>query len=189
MDVDLGFTVTLQPEKAIAYFESKGYTIGFNWHDVKDSAHATAFTVSGILKLDVLTDISTAQANALKEGKSQAQFKNELLPELARKGWIGKGLKASPDGELTGAAVRDAGNASLSNAWLRLPALLAHPDVVLQEADGDLVYVVAQSGTPRAARVSLSAGKPVVNDTWMLFDGDETALMHLPVLAGEWRNG
>ncbi len=80
-------------------------------------------------------------------------------------------------------------NSSLSNAWLRLPALLAYPDVVLQEADSDLVCVVAQSGTPRAIRVSLSAGKPVVKDSWILFDGDEATLMHLPVLAGEWRNG
>ncbi|USS96627.1 hypothetical protein M5J15_07430 [Serratia symbiotica] len=114
------------------------------------------------------------------------RYAGALLPSVL------DALQAAPQRAaitLTGAPVRDAGNASLSNAWLRLPTLLAHPDVVLQEANGNLVYVVAQSGTPRAARVSLSAGKPVVNDTWMLFDGDEAALMHLPVLAGEWRNG
>lgn len=419
MDVDLGFAMTLQPEKAIAYFESKGYTIGFNWRDVADSSHATGFTVAGILKQDVLTDIHTSLANRLKDGKTLSQFSDELLPVLTRKGWVGRGLKASPDGELegkklmpyrldtifrtnmqssymagryqsmmenvafrpywqycavmdsrtrpahaalngrifrwddpiwdtifppngyrcrcyiraltqaqvdghpigvessegymeiiqqpygtdgqtrpvaayrdpktgnlftpdagfhlnpgkgymqnlgqqllhkgasapasiasravqdvlsspaelnavtrdlsdwvrraaadpalrqdwryagallpsvlnalqavpqsaaitlTGATVRDAGNVPLSNAWLRLPALLSHPDVVLQEANGNLVYVVTQSGTPRAARVSLSTGKPVVKHTWLLYDGDEADLMHLPVLVGEWRD-
>ncbi len=39
-DVDLGYAYTLKPEEAIKYFESKGYVIGFRWHDVKDIAHA-----------------------------------------------------------------------------------------------------------------------------------------------------
>ncbi|HGC2333084.1 TPA: phage head morphogenesis protein, partial [Escherichia coli] len=51
-DVDLGYAYTLKPEEAIKYFESKGYVIGFRWHDVKDIAHARAFTVAGVLKLD-----------------------------------------------------------------------------------------------------------------------------------------
>lgn len=39
-DVDLGYAYTLKPEEAIKYFESKGYVIGFRWHDVKDIANA-----------------------------------------------------------------------------------------------------------------------------------------------------
>ncbi|HCN4889337.1 TPA: phage head morphogenesis protein, partial [Escherichia coli] len=37
-DVDLGYAYTLKPEEAIRYFESKGYVIGFRWHDVRDIA-------------------------------------------------------------------------------------------------------------------------------------------------------
>jgi SPP1 gp7 family putative phage head morphogenesis protein len=103
MPVDLGFAATLAPAKAIEYFESKGYVIGFNWHDVEDSAQATGFTVAGILKQDVLADVQNGLADALKNGKTLAQFQAELMPTLERKGWIGKGLKADPQtGELEG---------------------------------------------------------------------------------------
>jgi SPP1 gp7 family putative phage head morphogenesis protein len=102
MPVDIGYAMTLTPEKAVAYFESKGYVLGFNWRDVKDSAHASAFTVAGILKQDVLGDIKTSLTATLKNGSTLTQFKDDLLPTLARKGWVGKGLRASPDGELEG---------------------------------------------------------------------------------------
>lgn len=102
MRVDLGYAMTLTPEKAVAYFESKGYAFGFRWQEVADEAHARAFTVAGILKLDVLTDMKNALADSLRHGKTLTQFQDEVLPLLQRKGWLGKGLKASPDGELEG---------------------------------------------------------------------------------------
>jgi SPP1 gp7 family putative phage head morphogenesis protein len=103
MPVDLGFATTLPPAKAIEYFESKGYVIGFNWHDVEDSAHATAFTVAGILKQDVLADVQQSLTQALKNGQTLAQFQASILPTLERKGWVGSGLKANPEtGELEG---------------------------------------------------------------------------------------
>lgn len=103
MPVDLGFATTLAPEKAIEYFESKGYAIGFNWHDVEDSAHATGFTVAGILKQDVLADVQQSLTQALKNGQTLQQVQASVLPTLERKGWIGKGLKANPEtGELEG---------------------------------------------------------------------------------------
>ncbi|WP_158382420.1 phage minor head protein [Candidatus Sodalis pierantonius] len=94
--------MTLTPEKAVAYFESKGYAFGFRWQEVADEAHARSFTVAGILKLDVLTDMKTALADSLRHGKTLTQFQDEVLPLLQRKGWLGKGLKASPDGDLEG---------------------------------------------------------------------------------------
>ncbi|MGL9773284.1 MAG: hypothetical protein ACR5LG_03160 [Sodalis sp. (in: enterobacteria)] len=47
MTVDLGYAMTLTPEKAVAYFESKGYAFGFRWQDVADEAHARAFYGGG----------------------------------------------------------------------------------------------------------------------------------------------
>lgn len=102
-DVDLGFAYSLAPEEAINYFESKGYAIGFNWHDVQTVAHAKAFTVAGVLKLDVLEDIRGGLQSALDNGDTFQQFKKELLPVLEKKGWVGKGLVADPEtGELEG---------------------------------------------------------------------------------------
>ncbi|MEQ9908144.1 phage minor head protein [Pectobacterium odoriferum] len=101
-DVNLGYAIGLKPEEAIRYFESKGYTIGFNWHDVEARAHATAFTVAGVLKQDVLADIQGGVDAALKNGETLEQFRRRLTPVLEQKGWMGKGLKADEDGVLEG---------------------------------------------------------------------------------------
>ncbi|QAX81073.1 phage head morphogenesis protein [Yersinia hibernica] len=94
--------MTLKPEEAIRYFESKGYTIGFNWHDVEARAHATAFTVAGILKQDVLEDVRQSLSDSLRNGTTFEQFKKQLIPALEQKGWMGKGLVADADGVLEG---------------------------------------------------------------------------------------
>lgn len=102
-DVDLGYAYTLAPEEAIKYFEGKGYAIGFNWHDVQTQAHARAFTVAGVLKLDVLQDIRGGLQSALDNGDTYQTFVKNLQPLLEAKGWMGKGLVADPEtGELQG---------------------------------------------------------------------------------------
>ncbi|PLY35995.1 phage head morphogenesis protein [Pectobacterium carotovorum] len=101
-DVNLAYAIGLKPEEAIRYFESKGYTIGFNWHDVEARAHATAFTVAGVLKQDVLADIRGGLDAALKNGETLEQFRRRLTPVLEQKGWLGRGLKADEDGVLEG---------------------------------------------------------------------------------------
>lgn len=101
--VDLSYAIGLPPEEAIRYFEQKGYAIGFNYHEVWAQAHARAFTVAGVMKLDVLTDIQSALKAALKNGQTLRQFEKNLLPVLTQKGWIGNGLVADPQtGELQG---------------------------------------------------------------------------------------
>uniref|UniRef100_UPI0018AC3C76 phage head morphogenesis protein n=1 Tax=Burkholderia pseudomallei TaxID=28450 RepID=UPI0018AC3C76 len=103
MAVDLAYAIGLEPEKAIAYFESKGYQIGFRWQDVAAEAHAKAFTVAGVMKLDVLQDIRRALATSLKTGTTFDEFKQQLSPILERKGWLGQGMIVDPDtGEIEG---------------------------------------------------------------------------------------
>lgn len=101
-NVDLAYAIGLPPGEAIAYFESKGYVIGFNWHDVEARAHATQFTVAGILKQDILSDVREALVDSLSQGQTLRQFEKQLLPVLTQKGWIGRGLVADKDGVLEG---------------------------------------------------------------------------------------
>ncbi|ARF51386.1 phage head morphogenesis protein [Pantoea stewartii] len=100
--VDLGYAMTLKPEAAIRYFRSKGIKIAFDTRQMQDRAHATSFVVSGMLKQDVLTDVHGALTKALEDGQTAAWFKDNLIPQLTRRGWMGSGLKADADGVLEG---------------------------------------------------------------------------------------
>lgn len=103
-DVNLGYAIGLKPEDAIKYFESKGYTIGFNWHDVEASAHATKFTVAGVLKQDILEDVRQALQTHIDGGGTLRDFERQLTPVLTRKGWLADKarLVADEDGVLEG---------------------------------------------------------------------------------------
>lgn len=101
--VDLAYAVQLAPADAIEYFKSKGYVIGFSAAEIEAEAHAKAFTVAGVLKLDILADIQSGLKPALNDGDTERDIERKLLPLLEQKGWIGKGLVADPEtGELWG---------------------------------------------------------------------------------------
>ncbi|MBF0481285.1 MAG: minor capsid protein [Desulfovibrionaceae bacterium] len=93
---DLKAVFGLPPEKAIAFFRSKGLEITFDWHDVWKDAHAKAFTVAKCTRLDVLKDIRAALDKALAQGQTLAQFQKELTPVLQAKGWWGRQLVTDP---------------------------------------------------------------------------------------------
>lgn len=95
----LTYAIGLPPKDAIAYFESKGYAITFNWHDLWQEAHAKAFTVAGVARLDVLEDIGKALTDHLKVGKGEYWFRKELEPVLRKKGWWGKRTEIGADGK------------------------------------------------------------------------------------------
>ena len=94
----LSFAMGLPPKDAIAYFESKGYQITFNWRDIWHDSQAKAFTVSSVARLDILEDIRGALTTALKEGKTEAWFAKHLTPTLQEKGWWGRRIDVDPDG-------------------------------------------------------------------------------------------
>lgn len=101
--VNIGFAIGLPPEKAIEYFESKGYKISWDWRETWQEAHAKAFTVAGVTKVDVLQDIREALTDALKNGETLSGFTKNIRPILQRKGWWGKDAQIDKTtGEQTG---------------------------------------------------------------------------------------
>lgn len=86
---ELAYCMILPPKRAIGYLRSKGYQISWDWEDIWQEAHARAFTVAKVTRLDILEDIRQALQQALDEGKTERWFRQELEPVLKRKGWWG----------------------------------------------------------------------------------------------------
>ncbi|WP_038907898.1 phage minor head protein [Dickeya oryzae] len=86
---DLAYCMTLPPKRAMQYLRKKGFAISWDWEEVWQEAHARAFTVAKVTRLDILEDIRAALQQALDEGKTGNWFRKELEPVLQRKGWWG----------------------------------------------------------------------------------------------------
>ena len=88
--INIGHAVSLPPEKAIEYFRSKGMRISWNWQDTWQEAHAKAFTVAKVAKMDVLTAIRSEVDRALATGMTEREFMRTLAPRLKQMGWWGR---------------------------------------------------------------------------------------------------
>lgn len=95
---DFNILFNQPPEEAINYLKNKGYKIGWNWQDTLDDAHARAFTVAKVARIDILQDIKKSLVEALEKGETLEQWKAKLTPTLQEKGWWGKQVVTNPDG-------------------------------------------------------------------------------------------
>ena len=93
---DIKAVFGMQPEAAVAYLKQKGVQVSWDWQDMLDDAHATAFTVAKTAGMDVVNDIYAAVVKAAENGQTLAQFSNELTPVMQAKGWWGKKDVAHP---------------------------------------------------------------------------------------------
>ena len=94
--VNLDFAFELEPAAAMDYFRSKGYTLSWDFHDTLGEAHASAFTVAHVAKMDILQDIRGAVDEAIADGQTFAEFRKGLEPTLKKKGWWGKNKRENP---------------------------------------------------------------------------------------------
>lgn len=88
--IDLYYALKLPPKEAIAYFVAKGFAITWDWEEMWQAAHAKAFTVAKVTKMDILQDIRDGLQNALDNGITYQEFAKTLTPLLKAKGWWGK---------------------------------------------------------------------------------------------------
>lgn len=94
---DIKAVFGMQPEVAIAYLKQKGVQVSWDWQDMLDDAHATAFTVAKTAGMDVANDIYDAVVHAAENGLTLEQFEQQLTPVLQAKGWWGRTEVANPD--------------------------------------------------------------------------------------------
>ena len=95
-DIEHIISFKLLPKEAIRYLEQKGYKLTFNYQEMMHEAHHKAFTVAKITRLDLLADIKESLLKALKDGKSFAAWKKDIVPILQKKGWWGKVEASDP---------------------------------------------------------------------------------------------
>ncbi|MCU7494752.1 MAG: phage head morphogenesis protein [Ignavibacteria bacterium] len=102
-DALLLFAFSLPPEKAIEFLRKKGYKISWDWTDLWQEAHAKAFTVAKVMKLDLLQDIKSEVDKAIQNGMTLEEFRSAVEPIMRLKGWWGKvrasevpGFEAAP---------------------------------------------------------------------------------------------
>jgi SPP1 gp7 family putative phage head morphogenesis protein len=99
MAIELSALFDLPPADAIAAFEAKGYAISWNWHETWGEAHAKAFTVAKLARMDILEDIREGVGEALKRGETQRWFDQRLSGLLQQKGWWGRKIVVGSDGQ------------------------------------------------------------------------------------------
>lgn len=92
----LAFNLNLPPEAALKLFRNKGLKTGFSWQDVWKQEHDAAFTVAKMLDVDLLSDVRDAVDAAIANGETLGEFSKKLQPELAKKGWWGRGELLDP---------------------------------------------------------------------------------------------
>lgn len=96
-DVDIQAIFSMTPEAAIAYLKQKRVDVSWDWQDMLDDAHVSAFTIAKSAGLDVANDIYQAVVLAAEKGQTFQDFERELRPVLENKGWWGKKDVPNPD--------------------------------------------------------------------------------------------
>lgn len=87
----------MKPEAAVEYLKQKGVNVSWDWQDMLDDAHATAFTVAKTAGMDVADDIYHAVVRAAENGETLEEFSRQLTPVLQGKGWWGRQNVSNPD--------------------------------------------------------------------------------------------
>lgn len=68
----------MKPEAAVEYLKQKGVAVSWDWQDMLDDAHATAFTVAKTAGMDVANAFITQSSKLQRPAKHWSSFRKHL---------------------------------------------------------------------------------------------------------------
>jgi SPP1 gp7 family putative phage head morphogenesis protein len=104
--VDFGFE-SLPYDQAVNYFKSLGVQPTWSYQDLWNQTGKTAFTVAKLTELSLLEQVYDFMTDAIKNGKSLADFTNEMQGLLEQSGW----------GELSTARIENIYRTNMASAY------------------------------------------------------------------------
>ena len=79
-NLDMRELLRMEPKLAVDYLNAKGYAITWNWQEALEDAHARAFTVAKVTRMDVLETIRTATVEAIEKVSRSANISTICAP-------------------------------------------------------------------------------------------------------------
>lgn len=90
--INLQYLLTLEPKEIIKWFEDKKIVLSQSWRETLLRMQKNVFTISGVARLDMLNDVYKLVLEAIKEGKTAGQFKQEIKEKLVMRGYLSDNL-------------------------------------------------------------------------------------------------
>ena len=161
----------LPPANAVKFLENKGFHIGFDWRDTAKEMHDVSFTVAKITQRDILEDVKREIDKAISQGLPFAEFQDNLVPTLAKKGWWGeREVVDELTGEIKKVNFNPARLRKIYDTNLRVAYSEGQWEKIqkLQKVFPYLEYVGCNSARPRTDHCSWSGIVLPVNHPWWL---------------------
>lgn len=95
--INLGFALNLPNKRAIDYFTSKKVLPSDEMAALGESMHAKAFTLKNINNINLLQDFKNSLDEAIKSGKGFNAWRDDILNQTKKRGWINDGDVVNPD--------------------------------------------------------------------------------------------
>ena len=95
--INLGFALNLPNQRAIDYFTKKKVLPADEMAALGESMHAKAFTLKNINNINLLQDFKNSLDDAIKSGKGFDAWRDDILNQTKKRGWINDGNIVNPN--------------------------------------------------------------------------------------------
>ena len=158
------------PDEVVSQLSLKKPELHFDYDEIRFNAHQRAFAVAKITRLDLLSDIQLSLENALKKGQNFKEWKQEIIPTLAKKGWWGDKVEVvnpkNPEDKRT-ITVDDRRLKTIFNTNIKTAYAMANYDAGVASGAKYIRYVAVLDGRTRQDHKDLHGiVKPIDDKFW-----------------------